>query len=53
MTLALDLLPSLIESVATEASSVLAKMLRAKDKGNVANTRFEPMLDTFLLDLGQ
>jgi Holliday junction resolvase-like predicted endonuclease len=34
-------------------SSVLAKMLRAKDGGNVANTRFEPMLDAFLLDLGR
>ncbi|MFC6487689.1 restriction endonuclease [Nitratireductor sp. GCM10026969] len=34
-------------------SSVLAEMLRAKDEGNVANTRFEPMLDAFLLDLGR
>ncbi|MBY5890747.1 hypothetical protein HFN49_31725 [Rhizobium leguminosarum] len=34
-------------------SDDLAAMLRAKDEGNAAGARFEPLLDAFLLDLGR
>ena len=34
-------------------SDDLATMLRAKDEGNAAGARFEPLLDAFLLDLGR
>lgn len=34
-------------------SNDMALMLRAKDEGNAAGARFEPLLDAFLLDLGR
>lgn len=34
-------------------SNDLALMLRAKDEGNAAGARFEPLLNAFLLDLGR